>query len=103
MAWYFYAAYFGGGLFLGNAIPHLANGTSGRRFPTPFAQPPGQGLSSPLLNVIWGLFNLGIAYLLVVRNGDFDLHNVADACSLGAGFALISVVSARAFGRLSAR
>jgi hypothetical protein len=46
MRWYSYFAYFFGGTFLVNAIPHFVNGVSGRSFPTPFALPPGQGRSS---------------------------------------------------------
>ncbi len=32
MRWYHYVAYFFGGAFLANAIPHLVNGISGRSF-----------------------------------------------------------------------
>ena len=48
MPWYFYLAYFWGGAFLVNAVPHFVNGVSGRSFPTPFASPPGKGSSSPI-------------------------------------------------------
>ena len=37
MRWYFFVAYFFGGAFLVNAIPHFVIGVSGRSFPTPFA------------------------------------------------------------------
>jgi hypothetical protein len=47
MHWYFFVAYFFGGAFLVNAVPHFVNGVSGRIFPTPFASPPGKGQSSP--------------------------------------------------------
>ena len=33
-------------------------GTRGEPFPTPFAAPRGVGLSSPLLNFLWGTANL---------------------------------------------
>jgi hypothetical protein len=46
MQWYHFVAYFFGGAFFVNAIPHFTNGVSGRMFPTPFASPPGKGLSS---------------------------------------------------------
>ena len=52
------------GMFLFNAIPHFVNGISGNAFPTPFADPPGKGLSSPELNILWAIFNLGAGYLL---------------------------------------
>jgi len=62
MRWYQYVAYFFGGAFLANAVPHLVNGISGRPFQSPFASPPGQGLSSSTVNVLWGLFNLAVGY-----------------------------------------
>ena len=52
------------GMFLFNAIPHFINGISGNAFPTPFADPPGKGLSSPELNVAWAILNIGVGYLL---------------------------------------
>jgi hypothetical protein len=61
MRWYFYLAYFLGGAFLVNAIPHFVNGVSGRSFPTPFASPPGKGQSSPMVNVLWGTLNAVVA------------------------------------------
>ena len=56
--WYHYIAYFFGGAFLANTIPHLVNGISGSPFQSPFASPPGEGLSSSMVNVLWGMFNL---------------------------------------------
>lgn len=52
------------GAFFFNAIPHLVHGISGNQFPTPFSDPPGQGLSSPTLNVCWAFVNLAAGYLL---------------------------------------
>jgi hypothetical protein len=99
MGWYVYAAYFCGGLFFGNSIPHLVNGISGRAFQTPFASPPGRGESSSVTNVLWGLFNLLAGYLLVFRVGSFELHNVAHALCFGAGMGTISVLMAQHFGQ----
>ena len=56
--WYHFIAYFFGGAFLANTIPHLVSGISGSPFQGPFASPPGQGLSSPTVNVLSGMFNL---------------------------------------------
>jgi hypothetical protein len=64
MTWYHYIACFFAGLFLANFVPHFVHGISGNRFPTPFAHPPGKGLSSPTLNVIWALLNLAAGYFL---------------------------------------
>jgi hypothetical protein len=52
-------------MFLTNVVPHFVHGVSGDRFPTPFANPRGKGLSSPTLNVLWALVNLVVGYLLV--------------------------------------
>ena len=99
MHWYCYLAYFFGGAFLANSLPHIGNGVSGRPFQSPFAKPPGKGLSSSTVNVLWGFFNLAVAYLLVCRVGSFDLRNWPDILTLGAGMLVISVMSARGFGR----
>ena len=84
MHWSIFPAYFFGGAFLANALPHLSNGISGRPFQSPFASPPGQGLSSSTVNVVWGFCNLVAAYLLIVRVGSFDLHNVVHVTLAGA-------------------
>jgi hypothetical protein len=64
MKWYNYLACFFAGLFLANVVPHFVHGVSGDSFPSPFANPPGKGLSSPMVNVLWALLNLVIGYLL---------------------------------------
>jgi hypothetical protein len=99
MHWYNYLAYFFGGAFLANMIPHLVNGVSGRPFQSPFAKPPGKGLSSSTVNVLWGFFNLVVAYLLIVRVGDFSLHNLPQMGAAGAGFLVMSLNAAYGFGR----
>jgi hypothetical protein len=97
--WYHFIAYFFGGAFLANAIPHLVNGLSGSPFQSPSASPPGQGLSSATLNVLWGSFNLILAYLLVARVGRFDLRQSKHVVVLGLGALLMALLLARAFGR----
>lgn len=99
MHWHFYVAYFFGGAFLANAVPHFVNGISGRSFPTPFASPPGRGLSSPPVNVLWGAFNAAVGYILVCRVGEFCMRRASDALALGAGGLLLSMMLSRAFGR----
>jgi small-conductance mechanosensitive channel len=64
MNWYDYIAAFFAGMFLANVVPHFVYGVSGDRFPTPFAHPPGKGLSSPTVNVLWALLNLVVGYVL---------------------------------------
>jgi len=100
MRWYHYVAYFFAGLFLANALPHLGNGVSGHAFQSPFASPPGVGLSSSRVNVLWGFFNLVVGYLLVCRVGNFDLRKTWHVLALGAGILIQSLSLAQVFGRL---
>src|ERR1700689_5409552 len=60
MHWLQLLSYFFGGAFLANAIPHAVSGMMGRPFQRPFAKPPGQGLSSSTVNVLWGFFNVAV-------------------------------------------
>ena len=99
MPWYHYLAYFFGGAFLSNSLPHIGNGVSGRPFQSPFAKPPGQGLSSSTVNVWWGFFNLAVAYLLLCQVGSFDMRSWQHVLTLGAGMLIMSLISAHGFGR----
>jgi hypothetical protein len=99
MRWYHYFSYFFGGAFLANAIPHFVNGISGRPFQSPFASPPGQGLSPAFVNVLWGFFNLAVSYLLVWRVGTFELRRTRHALTLGAGVLVMALMLSRAFGK----
>ena len=101
MTWLSLVSHFFGGVFLVNALPHLVSGVMGRPFQSPFAKPPGQGLSSPSVNVLWGFINLVIGYLLVCRVSDFDLRNTADIVAFGVGALLIALFSAHWFGRFN--
>ena len=85
---------FGAGMFLCNCLPHLAAGLQGQPFPSPFASPPGKGDSSPVVNVLWGMFNfiagswlLSLAPVSVGLNEGFALA-LAGALVLGIYVAL---------------
>ena len=67
-------------------------------FQTPFAKPPGKGLSSSTVNVLWGFVNFVFAYLLLLRVGHFDPRSIACIAPFAAGALLISLLSARHFG-----
>jgi len=99
MRWNHYLSYFFGGAFLANAVPHFVNGISGHPFQSPFASPPGQGLSSSMVNVLWGALNAVIGYLLVCRVGSFELRSSRHVLVTGAGALLMAMMLARAFGR----
>jgi hypothetical protein len=100
MAWYVYIAYFGAGLFLANGIPHFVNGISGKKFPSPFASPPGVGESSPLVNVIWGIVNFIISWILVFGIGNFCLGFTLDVLVVVLGMIIASAGLAMHFGRV---
>jgi hypothetical protein len=99
MNWHYEVAYFFGGVVLTNAIPHFVSGVMGRPFQSPFAKPPGEGLSSSTINVVWGFLNLTIFYALVCRVGSFDIRDGAQVAALGLGILVMAVVTARLFGR----
>lgn len=99
MRWNHAISYFFGGAFLANAIPHFVSGITGSAFQSPFASPPGEGLSSALVNVFWGFFNLVVGYVLVCRVGTFELRNTKHVVVLGIGVLAMAVMLARAFGR----
>jgi len=101
MLWLDYLAYFFGGAFLANVVPHFVAGVSGRPFQSPFASPPGVGLSSSTLNVVWAFINLIVAWLLLARVGDFDLRTLDDAAAFGLGALLLALFTARRFGSIN--
>jgi hypothetical protein len=101
MEWVHGASYFLGGAFLTNAIPHFVSGVMGRPFQSPFAKPPGQGLSSSTVNVLWGFLNLAVGYGLVCRVGNFDVRSTVDIAVLGLGVLLTGMTMARRFGRFN--
>jgi hypothetical protein len=97
--WYHYVAYFFAGTFLANAVPHFVNGVSGLPFQSPFAAPPGEGLSSSTVNVLWGFLNLAVGFVLVTRVGRFEARRTTHVLVFGAGVLWISIMLARHFGK----
>ncbi len=98
MAWYAYLAYFFAGIFLANGVPHFVHGISGKRFSSPFAEPP-EGKSSAVVNVIWGMGNFVVGYALIVGVGKFAFGFTIDALMVGIGAVVTSVGLAWQFGR----
>jgi hypothetical protein len=99
MEWTHYLSYFFGGAFLTNAVPHFVSGLMGRPFQSPFAKPPGEGLSSSTVNVLWGFLNLVVGYVLICRVGNFDLRSTDHIVALGLGVLVTGLMTARMFGR----
>src|SRR6201985_124171 len=99
MNWHHLVSYFFAGIFLSNAVPHFVSGVMGQPFQTPFAKPPGEGLSSSTVNVLWGFFNAVVGYLLVLRVGNFDLRSICDVLSVAVGALFLGIFLARHFGK----
>jgi hypothetical protein len=98
-------AVFFGGMLLTNGVPHYVAGLMGRPFHSPFASPPGVGLSSPISNVVWGAFSFVLGYLCVYRgcSEKLDLFgNPYHAMAFGAGSLAVSLVLSVQFGSFSA-
>lgn len=89
-------ARFTAGALLANAVPHSVKGLTGQRFPTPFADPPGVGPSSPAENIAWGAINLTAAVVLL-RNG---IHSRSQGLTVLAGGVVAGFGIARYFGAL---
>ncbi|MDY6908315.1 MAG: hypothetical protein SV910_08860 [Chloroflexota bacterium] len=100
MAWYMFVSYFFAGVFLANGVPHFVHGISGKKFQSPFASPPAVGESSPLVNVLWGLFNLVLGIELILGVGDFVPHLRVAVLMAGLGAIATSIGLAWYFGRV---
>lgn len=101
VTWLHDLSYFFGGVFLANTVPHFVAGISGRPFQSPFAHPRGEGLSSSTVNVVWSFVNAALAYVLIVRIGNFDVRETEPMIALGLGALVISLAMARRFGRFN--
>jgi hypothetical protein len=100
--WYDYIASFFAGMFLTNVVPHFVSGISGDRFPTPFANPPGKGLSSPTVNVVWALFNLPVGYILF-RVGRVSNGGTSAMIVFFAGIVAMSIMLSVQFSKKQAQ
>ncbi len=102
MEWYYYVSQFFAGMFLANAIPHFVNGISGDVFPTPFAKPPGKGLSSPVINVVWALVNIVIGFLLY-RFGKVSFQDNVSLLVFFSAFSFTSILLGKGFAKKEKR
>jgi len=94
-----HVALFFAGAFLCNSLPHLAAGLQGAPFPTPFAAPRGVGNSSPLVNFLWGAFNLG-AGLALLSPHPVSIGASLDCLELAAGALLLGTFLSLRFGKV---
>lgn len=95
-----YLAHALGCALLVNAIPHCVNGLSGQAFQSPFANPPGIGESSPVVNVLWGASNLLAGSLLLFKVGDFTLGINLDTALCAIVALSTAVALAKHFGKV---
>lgn len=98
MEWYNYVSGFWAGAFLANFVPHFVKGVCGDKFPTPFAKPPGKGLSSPMVNTLWALLNMVIGYVLY-RCAHLSADNLLSLIVFFIGAALMSIMLANNFAK----
>ena len=98
MNWLHLVSYFFGGVFLANAVPHLA--TECRDMPSR-APSPHHLARAVLLNRQRpvGTLQLAVGYLLVFRVGHFDGRSTSHVLVLAVGALIISLQSARHFGQ----
>lgn len=89
------------GALLCNCIPHLAAGLRGEAFPTPFATPPGKGLSPPVINFVWGAGNLLLGVQALTVNLDAADPRFGKLALL-AGFVGLGLYLSRHMGRVRA-
>jgi hypothetical protein len=83
--------------------PHFVQGISGAWFQTPFSSPPGIGESSPVVNVLWGFFNLVIGFALRFEFAPKGADAVLEWVFVGLGVLVIALFCAWHFGRVRAR
>ncbi len=100
MQWYNYVEAFFGGVFIANFCPHFVRGVTGAKFPTPFAKPPGRGLSSAPVNVLWALANL-VAGFVLLTFGQFSSGNYPALIAAFAGFAFMGTMMSQVFAQRS--
>jgi hypothetical protein len=99
MLWHDYLFHFAGGLVFANGLPHFLHGISGEKFQSPFANPPGKGLSSPLLNVVWGFANFVIGYALVMLHAQSP-RDTLDIAAIGLGVLAAGLFLGAHFGKV---
>jgi len=102
LKWTHYLACFFAGFWALNLLPHLLHGINGTAFPTPFASPPFRGLSSPLVNTVWALANLVLAYWLA-RVGRLSVNQPRTMWLFFLGFAVLACFMAYAAPQMLTR
>jgi hypothetical protein len=100
LPWTIYLLQFIAGMFLANGVPHFVQGISGNAFQSPFASPPGVGESSPVINVLWGFFNLAVGFALLFEFAPKGADVGFEWVCVGLGVLAIAIFCAWHFGRV---
>jgi hypothetical protein len=100
MPWYYYLLEFLSGALWANGVPHFVQGISGNPFPSPFAKPPGEGDSSPRVNVVWGFANFLLGAIMLHRFWPADGAMLSGWVAVGAGALLLAWFMAGHFGKV---
>jgi hypothetical protein len=101
-------AYFLSGAFIANSIPHIVNGTSGRKFPERFPfKKNGRKESkfeafcfSPIVNVIWGVINMTVGFVVANSTGTFRIGLTPDMLIFMIGFTSTAIFLAWNIGKV---
>jgi hypothetical protein len=65
---YRYIYVFAAGVVTANGLSHFLHGILGYgEFPAPFAKLLGHGTLTDISNIVWGLFNFAVVFLLIIR------------------------------------
>lgn len=83
-----------GAALLLNAVPHGVKAVQGEPFPSPFADPPGVGMSQPPANVVWSAINAIAGGLLLGRG----VRTVGERIAAAVGAIGMAFVLAAHFG-----
>jgi hypothetical protein len=94
-----YAALFLAGAFLCNCIPHLSAGLRGGWFPTPFSRPRGVANSSPMVNFLWGFFNVCVG-IVILSHRQIVIGLNFDCVAIAAGALLLGTYLSHHFGKV---
>jgi hypothetical protein len=101
-------SYFISGAFIANSIPHIVNGISGKKFPekSPFKNNSQDNSAfevfffSPIVNVVWGVLNLSIGFVLPNIMGSFRIGLNIDTLIFMVGFTSLAIFLAWNIGKV---
>ena len=88
------------GLFLANEVQHFVQGISGHWFQSPVRLSAGCRVSSPVVNVLWGFFNLAVGFALLFAFAPKGADVIVEWTFVALGALIIALFCAWHFGRV---